>query len=69
MNTLAQRVVGRFSRTDFKVKQKVNIFVLKELSEETGKPVNEVATAIQDSPVHRAIGQLAEALTEEIDRL
>jgi hypothetical protein len=66
---MARRIALRYARTDFKLKQQVNLFVLRQLAEATERNPNDVATEILDSPVHRAIGELAEAMTEEANRL
>ncbi len=71
MTPMTRRIALRFhqARTDFRLKQQVNVFVLQELAKATDRETNEVAEEILDSPVHRAIGELAEAMTEEADRL
>lgn len=69
MTSMSRRIALRYARTDFKLKQQVNLFVLRQLAEATARDTNEVASEILDSPVHRAIGELAEAMTEEADRL
>lgn len=69
VTSMSRRIALRYARTDFKLKQQVNLFVLRQLAEATARDTNEVASEILDSPVHRAIGELAEAMTEEADRL
>lgn len=57
----------RTAKAEFELKQRVNLFVLEQLSQKTGKTPTEVA-GLLPTKVHEAIGKFASVLVEELDR-
>lgn len=77
---IARRVASSY---DFRVKMKLNTFVIHEIADavvtkekknggskkEPADLYNDVAIAILESPIHKLIQELSESITTEADRL